>query len=232
MVRISALSGAPIFAVSAFNVRLRVLLALVLTFNLSPLHGPLWIPSARRACVRCLFKPAWRGHGPRAADRYRGGGGRWQAISASMGLSMANMIDPNLGNVPVIAQFLLVIATLLFLARRHLVLISILLESFRTLPIGDAESIGLFLVLEWSAMIFLGGVTLALPILAVMLCVNVGMGIITRAAPSLNVFAVGFPALLLVGLGILLVALPTLVFRIEGLWLQGFQQLRTLAGLG
>ncbi|MFZ8891165.1 MAG: flagellar biosynthetic protein FliR, partial [Pseudomonadales bacterium] len=157
-----------------------------------------------------------------------------QAISAAMGLAMANMIDPNLGNVPVVAQFLLVIATLLFLGLGgHLVLISILLESFRSLPIGVVPNLSAFFpfVLEWSSMIFLGGVTLALPILAVMLCVNVGMGIITRAAPSLNIFAVGFPALLLVGLGILVVALPTLVFRIEGLWLQGFQQLRTLVGL-
>jgi flagellar biosynthetic protein FliR len=129
----------------------------------------------------------------------------------------------------------LVVATLLFLGLGgHLVLISILLQSFESLPIGVVPELSRFVpfVLEWSSMIFLGGVTLALPILAVMLCVNVGMGIITRAAPSLNIFAVGFPALLLVGLAILVVALPTLVFRIEGLWLEAFEQLRTLAGLG
>ena len=128
-----------------------------------------------------------------------------QAISAAMGLAMANMIDPNLGNVPVVAQFLLVIATLLFLGLGgHLVLISILLESFRTLPIGVVPNLSVFFpfVLEWSAMIFLGGVTLALPILAVMLCVNVGMGIISGRRHR-QMFAVGFPALLLVGPGIL-----------------------------
>ena len=72
-----------------------------------------------------------------------------QAISAAMGLAMANMIDPNLGNVPVIAQFLLVIATLLFLGLGgHLVLISILLESFKTLPIGVIPNLSVFSLLS------------------------------------------------------------------------------------
>jgi flagellar biosynthetic protein FliR len=237
MIRISALLlAAPIFSVSAFNIRLRILLALVLTFLIYPLHDWPFVDPFSAAGLREVFVQVSIGaimglvlQIVTAAVVVAG-----QAISAAMGLAMANMIDPNLGNVPVVAQFLLVIATLLFLGLGgHLVLISILLESFRSLPIGVVPNLAAFFpfVLEWSSMIFLGGITLALPILAVMLCVNVGMGIITRAAPSLNIFAVGFPALLLVGLGILVVALPTLVFRIEGLWLQGFQQLRTLVGL-
>lgn len=238
MIRISALLlAAPIFSVSAFNVRLRILLALVLTFLIYPLHSWPFVDPFSAQGLREVFVQATLGavmglvlQIVTAAVVVAG-----QAISSAMGLAMANMIDPNLGNVPVLAQFLLVVATLLFLGLGgHLVLISILLQSFESLPIGVVPELSRFVpfVLEWSSMIFLGGVTLALPILAVMLCVNVGMGIITRAAPSLNIFAVGFPALLLVGLAILVVALPTLVFRIEGLWLEAFEQLRTLAGLG
>jgi len=123
-----------------------------------------------------------------------------QAISASMGLGMANMVDPNMGNVPVISQFLIICSTLLFLGLGgHVLVITMLLESFKLLPIG--EMIGgeelLKLVVQWSSMIFLGAVLLAMPILVSLLFINLGLGVITRAAPALNIFAVGFPAMIL-----------------------------------
>ena len=61
-----------------------------------------------------------------------------QAISNSIGLSMANMIDPNMGNVPVIAQFLLICSPLIFLGfGGHAIVLRALMESFVTLPIGS-----------------------------------------------------------------------------------------------
>ena len=115
-----------------------------------------------------------------------------QAISSTMGLSMANLMDPTLGNVPVLSQFMLIIGSLVFLgAGGHLMLIGSLIDSFTLLPVGKS----LFAVegsgrmLAWSSMMFLGGVLIALPVMASLLLVNIGVGIMTRAAPSLNIFS-------------------------------------------
>ena len=157
-----------------------------------------------------------------------------QAISASMGLSMANLIDPNLGNVPVIAQFLIVIGILIFVGfGGHAILIGIVSESFNSMPIGQAllSQNAFGQVLRWSSMMFLGAVLMALPIMVTLLFINMGLGVVTRAAPSLNIFAVGFPALILAGLLILLISMDSVGGRIEWLWMQGFTHLRDLVGV-
>jgi flagellar biosynthetic protein FliR len=157
-----------------------------------------------------------------------------QAISASMGLGMANMVDPNMGNVPVISQFLIICSTLLFLGLGgHVLVITMLLESFKLLPIG--EMIGgeelLKLVVQWSSMMFLGAVLLAMPILVSLLFINLGLGVITRAAPALNIFAVGFPAMILAGIILLAMSMNSIGFRIQWLWRQGFETLSQALGL-
>jgi flagellar biosynthetic protein FliR len=151
-----------------------------------------------------------------------------------MGLSMANMVDPNMGNVPVIAQFLLICSTLIFLGLGgHIIVISMLLESFTLVPIGAAIELStLFdLVIKWSAMVFLGGVLLALPILVALLFINIGLGVITRAAPALNIFAVGFPAMILAGILLLSMSMSSIGFRIQWLWRQGFETLGQALGV-
>jgi flagellar biosynthetic protein FliR len=151
-----------------------------------------------------------------------------------MGLGMANMVDPNMGNVPVISQFLIICSTLLFLGLGgHVLVITMLLESFKLLPIG--EMIGgeelLKLVVQWSSMIFLGAVLLAMPILVSLLFINLGLGVITRAAPALNIFAVGFPAMILAGIILLAMSMNSIGFRIQWLWRQGFETLSQALGL-
>jgi flagellar biosynthetic protein FliR len=64
-----------------------------------------------------------------------------------------------------------------------------------------------------------------------LLFINIGLGVATRAAPSLNIFSVGFPAMIAAGFGVLMVALPSIGGRIQWLWLQGFIQVRTLVGI-
>jgi flagellar biosynthetic protein FliR len=156
-----------------------------------------------------------------------------QAISASMGLSMANMVDPNMGNVPVISQFLIICSTLIFLALGgHVFVLSLVMESFRLLPVGELINIepliGLFI--EWSAMIFLGAVLLGLPIMVALLFINIGLGVITRAAPALNIFAVGFPAMILAGLVLLSMSMTSIGYRIQWLWQQAFDTLGQAMG--
>jgi flagellar biosynthetic protein FliR len=126
-----------------------------------------------------------------------------QGIAYSMGLGFASMVDPGTGvSVPVVSQFYLVMSTLLFLTLGgHLVLIEMLIDSFNTLPIGPEgiERVDLWAILAWSSRLFSAGLLMAMPPIACLLMVNIAFGVVTRAAPQLNIFAVGFPVTLLLG---------------------------------
>lgn len=234
MLRISAmLLTAPPFSTAAFTLRLRILLALALTWLVYPLHDwPRLDPSTAEGLLEVcnqLFIGAAIGLTLQVVVAALVVAG--QALSAAMGLSMANLIDPNVGNVPVLSQFLLVMSTLIFVGSGgHALLIALLLQSFETLPVGagllsDATHAR---VVRWSAMMFLGAVLLSLPVLVSLLFMNVGLGVVTRAAPSLNVFAVGFPALIVAGLLVLVLSLDSVGARIGWLWLQAFEVVRDL----
>ena len=81
-----------------------------------------------------------------------------QAISGGMGLSMANMVDPNLGNVPTVSQLLLILGLLLFLALGgHLILITIIADSFVLLLVRFAQRKALAGFLSWFPAI-IGGI--------------------------------------------------------------------------
>lgn len=237
MIRISALLlTAPILSLDAVTLRIRILIALVLTALIYPLHDWPAIDPTTAAGLFEVFNQviigALMGLILQIVTAALIVGG--QAIAASMGLAMANMIDPNMGNVPVIAQFIVVLSTLIFVGiGGHLLLTAILLESFRTLPIGTVfagqEAFGA--LIDWSGTMFVGALLIALPVLLTLLMINVGLGVVTRAAPSLNIFAVGFPALMLVGFVIMILSLDNMGFRIEWLWLQAFFRLREVLGL-
>jgi flagellar biosynthetic protein FliR len=157
-----------------------------------------------------------------------------QSIANAIGLSMATMIDPNMGNVPVISQFLLVMATLIFVGLGgHALLLSLVVESFNSLPIGSnlMSTEAMKHVIAWSSMLFLGALLTALPVMVALLFINIGLGVATRAAPSLNIFSVGFPAMVFAGYGVLILALPGIGARIQWLWMQGFFQVRALVGI-
>lgn len=79
---------------------------------------------------------------------------------------------------------------------------------------------------------FLGALLMALPVMVFLLFINVGLGIVTRAAPSLNIFAVGFPAMILAGFLVLIISMDVIGGRIDWLWMQGFSVLRDLTGVG
>lgn len=154
-----------------------------------------------------------------------------QFISMSMGLGMAQTIDPNATQVPVISSFLVVLSTLVFLSiGGHLILITIILESFAVLPINGEiifqDTIWGFV--EWTAMVFLGAVLVALPIVLIMLLVNLCIGIVTRAAPALNIFAVGFPAMVLIGLLLLIAFMTNISQRIQWLWMRAFESAQAI----
>ncbi|MEZ9594382.1 flagellar biosynthetic protein FliR [Shewanella sp. 10N.261.52.F9] len=124
-------------------------------------------------------------------------------MSMQMGLSMAVMNDPSSGGSnPILGLWFMLYGTLLFLALDgHLVAIGVLVDSFRLWPIGmgvfELPLMGLIARFAW---IFAAAFMLALPAILAMLVVNLTFGVLSRAAPSLNVFALGFPMSMLMGL--------------------------------
>jgi flagellar biosynthetic protein FliR len=130
-----------------------------------------------------------------------------------MGLGFASFYDPiNASFTPVIAQFLGVLSILIFLALNgHLLLISALAESFQTLPIGSMmQTKGIYGVANLGGSIFEFALQLSLPIVAALLITNLALGILTRAAPQLNLFAVGFPITVAMGFLVLALSMPYL----------------------
>ncbi len=137
-----------------------------------------------------------------------------ESIALSMGLGFAILNDPQNGvPVPALSQFLLVTASLLFLAMDgHLALIDLLARSFHYLPLDRPafDAAQAWQLVQWSRYLFTGALAIALPAVVALLAVNVAMGVMTRAAPQLNVFSVGFPLTLLVGFAAVLLSLPAL----------------------
>jgi len=143
-----------------------------------------------------------------------------EAIAITMGLGFALMNDPQNGaQVPMLSQFYLVLAMLLFLALDgHHAVLMLLNSNFVLLPVGAPLSAdALWILLRWGGTMFFGSLAIALPALAAMLTVNIIMGIITRAAPQLNIFSVGFPITMTVGFFAIMLTLTTFQISFESL---------------
>jgi len=133
-----------------------------------------------------------------------------QVISMGMGLSFATVVDPQNGGIPLLGRLYIIVATLLLLtADAHLGLIALLAKSFELLPVGaggigpaDARD-----VVEFASLLFVGAMQLALPSVVAILMVNVAFGVISRAAPTLNLFAVGLPISMLMGFIVMVLAI-------------------------
>lgn len=141
-----------------------------------------------------------------------------QIIAFQMGLGFASMVDPSNGvSVPVISQFYLMLVTLLFLVSNgHLVAIDVLVASFEALPVGEFPRIdSLWLVANLGSWMFAAATLIALPAIVSLLIVNSAMGILTRAAPQLNIFAVGFPMTILLGLVVIFLSLSGVLPHFE-----------------
>jgi flagellar biosynthetic protein FliR len=159
-----------------------------------------------------------------------------EVSSLTMGLGFATFFDPmSSGRSSAVSQFLALIATMVFLAANaHLVLLQALAESFITMPVSATPmSAGAPLELaRWGARIFSAGLQLSLPIVAALLITQVALGILTRAAPQLNIFGVGFPVTLGVGLLVISLSLPYLGTPIQNLLNQGIEAVRSLPRTG
>jgi flagellar biosynthetic protein FliR len=157
-----------------------------------------------------------------------------QLLANSMGLSFAFNVDPLRGSsTAALGQLYIILATLTFLALGgHLALIELLVASLHTLPVGTdgLGSEGLWALVNWGGTLFSGAIMIALPGVTALMIVNLAFGVVSRAAPSLNHFAVGFPISLVVGLLVVLAGIGPLQEGVAQLLAQGFSFLRDLVG--
>lgn len=232
----SALLIAPVLGSARVSARIRMSLALLVTLLIVPalpqpplaeLFSSVWWSTLLREIVigvltgftlQIVFEAVMLGG---------------ELIAASSSLSFATLADPLRGmSTPVVGQFLTLAATLLFLALGgHLQFLEWLAHSFSTLPIGGVGpgQVQLGTLLKFSGQLFAGGLMLALPVLIALLSINLALGVISRSAPSLNLFAVGFPLSLIACLVLLYVALPAILEKIGGLFDQGWLALAAWA---
>lgn len=215
-VRIGAmLMAAPIFSIRQVPVRWRVLLAVLITILVQPLLPPVPVVDILGAdgflvALQQVGIGALMGFILQLAFNALIFGG--QVMAYSMGLGFAHMMDPTNGvQVPVISQYWLILAMMAFLlSNGHLVLLAGVAQSFEILPIAvdGLTRAGIWSLIAWSSQIFAAGLVMAFPIIIALLLVNIGMGVVSRAAPQLNIFAIGFPITLMMGFIVIWVTLP------------------------
>ncbi len=157
-----------------------------------------------------------------------------EVIGMQMGLSFATFFDPSGGpNMPVLARLLNLLAMLLFLSfDGHLWLISLLADSFHTLPIQTQPLNGNgFLVLtQVGSLIFINGMMLALPLICLLLTLNMALGLLNRMTPQLSVFVIGFPVTMTFGIMTLGMMMPMLAPFCEHLFGEIFGRLAAVIG--
>ena len=216
LVRIAAmLMAAPIFSIRQIPVRFRMLLAVLITIIVQPALPPapvveVFTPDAVLILLQQIAIGVVLGFLMQMAFNALIFGG--QVMAYSMGLGFANMVDPANGvQVPVVAQFWLILAMLAFLMMNgHLVLISAVVDTFSVLPIAvdGIGRAGIWELLGWASRMFAAGLLMAMPVIISLLLVNIAMGVVSRAAPQLNIFAIGFPITLLMGFILIWITLP------------------------
>jgi flagellar biosynthetic protein FliR len=223
---------APIFGAQAVPVRVRVMLAFVVSVLLFPgmtMQRPFDAFSPQSLVL--ILQEILIGIGmglilqfTMAAIVMAG-----HTIATAMGLGFASSADPQNGvQVTVVGQFYMILATLVFLSvDGHLVALDILGNSFTRFPAGDFAldallfwEVGLF-----STQMFVTGVLLALPVMTGVLLVNLAFGVMTRAAPQLNIFSIGFPMAMLAGFILMLLSLPVFMPLLDTAFTQTFSEL-------
>lgn len=134
-----------------------------------------------------------------------------EVIGLQMGLSFAGFFDPQGGQGNAVGSFMNTLASMIFIALNGpLLLIAATLRSFSSLPIGEVPFVfaGRFDPIALGAEVFALGLLIATPFLALILFVNLLLGVMTRVAPQLSLFSVGFPLTIGAGMVLLVVGLP------------------------
>jgi flagellar biosynthetic protein FliR len=238
LMRISAMFvSMPVLSVHAVPARIRVILSGTLSFLVMPLLPPLpQVEMMSYAGIMIGVQQVAIGLTTGfilqmvfAAVIFAG-----QGIAYGMGLGFASMVDPQNGQqVPVVAQIYMITTTLLFLALDgHLLLIKLLVDSFTSLPIGQIFDLNdVWSIIAWSGRIFSDGLVLSMPVIISLLLVNVVFGVASKSAPQLQIFSVGFPITLMLGILLMWITLPDMLALLPDMFNDAFELLKQLLRL-
>ena len=226
---LALMATAPVFSNQGIPTQIRVIIGLAVGLGLAPALPPMpaispgsWLGIA--VLVQQVLIGMTLGFTMRIAFSAVDMAG--ELIGLQMGLSFATFYDPqNSSQTPVVSEFLGLVATLLFLAMNgHLLLLSVLAESFKLLPVSATPFAvkGFSTLLSWAATLFSAGLMLALPLIAALLITNIALGVLARIAPALNIFAIGFPVTIVSGFAVLMLSLPYFGAALERLYDRGF----------
>jgi flagellar biosynthesis protein FliR len=226
---------APIFSATVMPMRIRVAIMVVLTMVLAPLAPTqldLFSATGAATMVSQVLIGGSIGFVLQLVFQAVSYGGI--LIGQSMGLGFAELVSPTSNtSVPVLGQFYMVMVTLLFLAMDgHLQVISLLADSFRSLPPGATglDEKSLYAVVAAGGNLFSGALRVALPAMTALLLVNIGFAATSRASPSMNLFAVGFPISICMGFIALWLAMRGLAGAYNALQSAGWDLMQHLAG--
>ena len=235
----AAFIASPVFGGMRLPLQLRIILAMVVAMTVNHLHPPQIIPDTILN-VDVLFAILMEvligaAMGFALQTGFAGAQLAGEAISNAMGLGFAAMNDPMTGQFSnLIGQLLMMIATLLFFTTdSHLIFIQALVESYSGSPFGEVTMQRSLLMdlANIGQSVFLIGLSVALPVSFATILVHLVMGYLSRSAPALNLFSVGMPVALLVGLFVLAASMSTMV---EGITLgigQGVSIMQSFAAI-
>lgn len=232
LLRVLALiSTAPVLSERSISNRVKIGLALLITLVIAPTlpatQVPIFSPQGFWLALQQILIGIALGFTMQfafAAVRTAG-----EIIGLQMGLSFATFFDPASHlNMPVLARLLDMLAMLLFLTfNGHLWLISILADTFHTLPLsGEPLNSNAFMALARAGgLIFINGLMLALPLVTLLLTLNLALGLLNRMSPQLSVFVIGFPVTLSVGMMVIIALMPLIAPFCEHLFGEVFNLL-------
>jgi flagellar biosynthetic protein FliR len=235
----AVLAAVPVIGARSVPVRIRLLFALSLTLVIAPVipSVPTVDPLSPNGVLVTMQQVLIGGamgfslHLIFSAFVHAG-----QLVAMQMGLGFASLVDPQNGvQVPVLSQFYVVVASLMFLALDgHLVVIEVLVESFRTMPVSATglAAAGIWDLVSAASRMFAGAVQIALPAVTALLLANIAFGVMARAAPQLNIFSIGFPLTLILGFVALLLTIPSLIPHVSEFLNDGFGLMRHVSGGG
>lgn len=233
----AAFIAAPVFGAPAVPIQLRLILALAL--GLAALNSvTIVLPQDGVASIEGVLMVAGEvlaglALGFAVQIGYSAAFVAGETIGTAMGLNFAAMIDPSSGQgTQVVGQFLSILATFLLLGLDgHLMLASFVVQSYVALPPGGPmlSNDAIWRLIEFGGTLLGMGVTVALPVAFALVLVQIVMGMLARAAPSLNLFAVGMPVAMMAGLILLAIAAPIMAEGMTAALKSGLEQARSIA---
>ena len=154
-----------------------------------------------------------------------------QLISLQTGLGFATLMDPQAGSINMISRIYSFAIILVFLMLNgHLMVIQDIVHSFTVMPLLSAGITvpKLKTFIAFAGSIFSGALSISLPAIIALLMVNLTFAIMTRSAPTLNIFTIGFPITLMIGLLIIYLTFPTIMGHAQSIFNSGFSVMHQL----